>query len=69
MEKQHSNYDASDRLFDAFYDLVDSGLDNIKINKNGSKNSYDWTIQVLDFRGNILTESKTWNERFKEENK
>tara|TARA_B100001250_G_scaffold213635_1_gene183257 strand:- start:1903 stop:2100 length:198 start_codon:yes stop_codon:yes gene_type:complete len=51
--------DPIDKLFDAFYDLVDTGLTNIKINKNGSKDIGNWTIQILDFRGKILAESKT----------
>ena len=58
--------DPRDKLFDAFYDLVDSGYDNIKINKNGSKSIYNWTIQILDFRGKILAESKTANEKWRE---
>lgn len=57
------------RLFDAFYDLADSGHTNIKINKNGSKNICNWTIQTLDFRGKILEESKTPYEKWREESK
>ncbi|HAI36871.1 MAG TPA: hypothetical protein DCM40_01370 [Maribacter sp.] len=57
----------ADRLFDAFDDLVDSGIDNIKINKNDSKSSFRWTIQILNHRGKILAESKSWLEKFREE--
>lgn len=62
MDKQNLNI-----FFNAFYDLVDSGLDNIKINKNGSKSICNWTIQILDFKSEILEESKSWTEKFKEE--
>ena len=58
--------DSIDKLFDAFYDLVDTGLTNIKINKNGSKDIGNWTIQILNFRGKILAESKTANEKLRE---
>ena len=59
---------ASERLFDAFYDCVDTGLTNIKINKNRSKNSLNWTIQILDSKGNIIEESKNWHEKYASEN-
>lgn len=51
--------DSIDKLFDAFYECWDTGLTNIKINKNHSKDIGNWTIQILDFRGKILHESKT----------
>ncbi len=62
MKKQ----DPIKKLFDAFYDCVDTGLTNIKINKNGSKDIGDWTIQILDFTGKILEESKTANEKWQD---
>tara|TARA_R100001163_G_C4939896_1_gene112207 strand:- start:204 stop:401 length:198 start_codon:yes stop_codon:yes gene_type:complete len=61
--------DPIDKLFDAFYECWDIGVDNIKVNKNGSKYIGNWTIQILDFRGKILAESKTANEKFREESK
>tara|TARA_R100000655_G_scaffold39601_1_gene74896 strand:+ start:49 stop:255 length:207 start_codon:yes stop_codon:yes gene_type:complete len=57
---------AQEKLFDAFYKLVDAGMDNIKINKNKSKRARDWTIQILDYEGNIVAESKSWSQNYQD---
>ena len=51
--------DPIDKLFDAFYECWDIGVDNIKVNKNHNKCIGNWTIQILDYKGKILHESKT----------
>ena len=37
---------ASERLFEAFNDLVDNGTSGVRIKKNKSKNIINWTIQI-----------------------
>tara|TARA_R110000803_G_scaffold110910_3_gene179369 strand:+ start:515 stop:727 length:213 start_codon:yes stop_codon:yes gene_type:complete len=62
MENVEEN--AQEKLFSAFNELVDRGLENIKINKNKSKTSSDWTIQILDFKGDIIAESKSFSQNY-----
>lgn len=57
---------AQEKLFSAFNELVDRGLQNIKINKNKSKKSTYWTIQILDFKGDIVAESKSWSQNYQD---
>tara|TARA_R100001510_G_scaffold1369_1_gene1093 strand:- start:64 stop:264 length:201 start_codon:yes stop_codon:yes gene_type:complete len=54
---------ASERLFDAFNDLVDNGISGVRIKKNKSKNIINWTIQILNVSGEVVAESESWNKR------
>ena len=54
---------ASERLFDAFNDLVDNGIRGVRIKKNKSKNIINWTIQILNVSGEVVAESESWNKR------
>jgi hypothetical protein len=52
---------AIDKLFDAFYDVVNRGF-GVSISKNKSKSIYDSTIQILDLDKSVFAESFSNNE-------